>query len=56
MTDNVIDFYTHWKKNQEKKRKAIGFPADLWYNMLDNGYEPTNVKDVEQFLEEEHVY
>ena len=52
MTAEIINFYKHWKERQEKLRKALGYPGDLWYMMLDNGYEPTNIDDVKQFIED----
>ena len=52
MTAEIINFYKHWKERQEKLRKAIVYPGDLWYMMLDNGYEPTNIDDVKQFIED----
>jgi len=52
MTAEIHNFYSHWKKKQETLRKSLGYPADLWYTMLDNGYEPTNEEDVEKFIED----
>tara|TARA_R110002153_G_scaffold86467_1_gene214732 strand:- start:152 stop:325 length:174 start_codon:yes stop_codon:yes gene_type:complete len=52
MTAEIHNFYAHWKKKQETLRKSLGYPADLWYTMLDNGYEPTNEEEVEKFLED----
>ena len=52
MTAEIINFYKHWKERQEKLRKALGYPGDLWYMMLDNGYEPTDIDDVKQFIED----
>ena len=52
MTAEIINFYKHWKERQEKLRKSLGYPGDLWYMMLDNGYEPTNIDDVKQFIED----
>ena len=40
MTAEIINFYSHWKDRQEKLRRSMGYPADLWYMMLDNGYDP----------------
>ena len=48
----IHNFYSHWKKKQESLRKSLGYPADLWYTMLDNGYKPTNEGEVEKFLED----
>tara|TARA_R110000772_G_scaffold22375_1_gene60576 strand:+ start:141 stop:314 length:174 start_codon:yes stop_codon:yes gene_type:complete len=52
MTAEIHNFYSHWKKKQETLRKSLGYAADLWYTMLDNGYEPTNEEDVEKFIED----
>jgi len=52
MTAEIINFYKHWKERQEKLRKSLGYPGDLWYMMLDNGYEPTDIDDVKQFIED----
>jgi hypothetical protein len=52
MTAEIHNFYSYWKKKQETLRKSLGYPADLWYTMLDNGYEPTNEEEVEKFLED----
>tara|TARA_R100001143_G_C3341125_1_gene124326 strand:- start:335 stop:508 length:174 start_codon:yes stop_codon:yes gene_type:complete len=52
MTAEIVNFYTHWKKRQEGLRKSLGYSSDLWYMMLDNGYEPTNYNDVEEFVKD----
>tara|TARA_R110002020_G_scaffold185382_1_gene382960 strand:- start:2046 stop:2219 length:174 start_codon:yes stop_codon:yes gene_type:complete len=52
MTAKIINFYTHWKAKQEIRRKSIGYPADLWYMMLEGGYEPTNSDDVKEFIKD----
>jgi|TARA_R110002124_G_scaffold152482_1_gene319362 hypothetical protein len=52
MKAEVVNFYSHWKAKQERLRKSLGYPSDLWYCMLDNGYEPTNSEDVDKFIEE----
>ena len=52
MTAEIINFYKHWKQRQETRRKSLGYSADLWYMMLDNGYEPTNYNDIEKFVED----
>ena len=52
MTAEIHNFYSYWKKKQETLRKSLGYPADLWYTMLDNGYEPTNEEEVEKFIED----
>tara|TARA_R110000796_G_C14547400_1_gene433515 strand:+ start:1713 stop:1880 length:168 start_codon:yes stop_codon:yes gene_type:complete len=52
MTAEVVNFYKHWKKKQEKLRITLGFPDDIWYTMLDNGYEPSNPDSVAKFLED----
>ena len=52
MTAEIINFYKHWKERQETLRKSLGYPGDLWYMMLDNGYEPTDIDDVKQFIED----
>jgi hypothetical protein len=52
MTAEIHNFYSYWKKKQETLRKSLGYPADLWYTMLDHGYEPTNEEDVEKFIED----
>jgi len=48
----VIKFYPKWKERQEKIRKSLGLPADLYYFMYDNGYDPSNTKDLEDFIED----
>ena len=30
----------------------MGYPADLWYMMLDNGYDPLSKDDVLQFIDD----
>jgi|TARA_R110001583_G_scaffold193974_1_gene363807 hypothetical protein len=52
MTAEIINFYKHWKKRQEILRKSLGYSGDMWYMMLDNGYEPTDLDDVQQFIED----
>ena len=52
MTAEIINFYSYWKKRQETLRKSLGYPADLWYMMLDNGYDPLDGDDVLQFIED----
>tara|TARA_R110002012_G_scaffold312607_1_gene523515 strand:+ start:188 stop:358 length:171 start_codon:yes stop_codon:yes gene_type:complete len=52
MTAEIISFYTHWKKRQERLRKSLGYSSDLWYAMLDNGYEPTDLDSALQFIED----
>ncbi len=52
MTAEIINFYSHWKDRQEKLRRSMGYPADLWYMMLDNGYDPLSKDDVLQFIDD----
>ena len=48
----VINFYSKWKERQERLRKAIGLPAELWYFMYDNGYDPSKREDIEEFIKD----
>ena len=52
MTAEIINFYSYWKKRQETLRKSLGYPADLLYMMLDNGYDPMDRDDVMKFIED----
>ena len=52
MTAEIINFYSYWEDRQEKLRRSMGFPADLWYMMLDNGYNPLDKDDVLQFIDD----
>mgnify|MGYP003133796688 CR=1 FL=1 len=52
MTGKVINFYKVWKNKQETIRKSKGFPEDVWYEMINNGYNPNNDKDVVEYFED----
>ncbi len=52
MMAEIVNFYKHWKNKQEIARKSLGYSADLWYAMLDNGYEPSDPISAEKFLED----
>ena len=52
MTGKIINFYNVWKDRQETIRKAKGFPEDVWYEMINNGYNPNNDKDVIEYFED----
>mgnify|MGYP001271083106 FL=1 len=30
----------------------MGYPDDLWYMMLDNGYDPLDIDDVKKFIDD----
>jgi hypothetical protein len=52
MAAEIINFYKHWKERQEKLRKSMGYPDDLWYMMLDNGYDPLDIDEVKKFIDD----
>jgi hypothetical protein len=52
MTAKIIEFFSKWKDNQEKIRKARGFPPDLWYFMHEQGYDPTKSEEIDEFIKD----
>ena len=52
MTAKIIEFFSKWKDNQEKIRKAKGFPPDLWYFMHEQGYDPTKSEEIDEFIKD----
>ena len=52
MTGKIINFYQHWKDNQESKRKAKGFSEDFWYTLIEEGYNPDDNESIRQYLKD----
>ena len=52
MTAEIINFYKHWKARQETLRKSMGYPDDLWYMMLVNGYDRLDIDEVKKFIDD----
>ena len=52
MGGKVVQFFPKWLANQEKRRKSLGFPTELWYFMHEQGYDPMKPEDREEFMKD----